>query len=293
MTFYAVTVVYLSLSHIQRLHGVVYEVMTENNPQLMAYLSPYNQILWKRQQRPAVKDNYITLFSYFYCFFSESLYCVNVLVAECHRHATDVTKLSPFLVFMGLLIIFSPTFGWNTSCEGLLLHFFVFQIWMSVRTGHTCAATTVTVTTPWARIAVRARMDSLEMDSTAQVTRSKGHPPLHLEWHLIWFMYASRWHGLCLFAITIADSDECAENSNLCENGHCLNMPGGFRCECDMGFFPTHDGKACEGKAVPHCSVTIVKCCFSAWRCTFSKQTLRLYGTCEKILCRCKNVLHF
>lgn len=112
--------------------------------------------------------------------------------------------------------------------------------------------------------------------------------PLQLELHLIWFMYASRWHGLCLFAITIADSDECAENSNLCENGHCLNMPGGFRCECDMGFFPTPDGKACEGKAVPHCSVTIVKCCFSVWRCSFSKQALPLYGTCEKILCRCK-----
>uniref|UniRef100_A0A3Q0T1D8 Fibrillin 1 n=1 Tax=Amphilophus citrinellus TaxID=61819 RepID=A0A3Q0T1D8_AMPCI len=43
-----------------------------------------------------------------------------------------------------------------------------------------------------------------------------------------------------------ADSDECAENSNLCENGHCLNLPGGFRCECDMGFITTPDGKACE-----------------------------------------------
>ncbi|KAM9409241.1 fibrillin-1 isoform 1-T1 [Pholidichthys leucotaenia] len=43
-----------------------------------------------------------------------------------------------------------------------------------------------------------------------------------------------------------SDSDECAENSNLCENGHCLNLPGGFRCECDMGFITTVDGKACE-----------------------------------------------
>lgn len=45
-----------------------------------------------------------------------------------------------------------------------------------------------------------------------------------------------------------ADSDECAENSNLCESGHCLNLPGGYRCECDMGFIPTADGKSCDGK---------------------------------------------
>ncbi|TKS69600.1 Fibrillin-1 MP340 [Collichthys lucidus] len=43
-----------------------------------------------------------------------------------------------------------------------------------------------------------------------------------------------------------SDSDECADNGNLCESGHCLNLPGGFRCECDMGFIPTSDGKACE-----------------------------------------------
>uniref|UniRef100_A0A3Q4C0E7 Uncharacterized protein n=1 Tax=Mola mola TaxID=94237 RepID=A0A3Q4C0E7_MOLML len=43
-----------------------------------------------------------------------------------------------------------------------------------------------------------------------------------------------------------SDTDECAENSNLCESGHCLNLPGGFRCECDMGFIATPDGKACD-----------------------------------------------
>lgn len=48
--------------------------------------------------------------------------------------------------------------------------------------------------------------------------------------------------------VVTADSDECAENSNLCESGHCLNLPGGYRCECDMGFIPTADGKACDGK---------------------------------------------
>lgn len=41
--------------------------------------------------------------------------------------------------------------------------------------------------------------------------------------------------------------DECADNVNLCENGQCLNAPGGYRCECEMGFTPTEDSKACEG----------------------------------------------
>lgn len=58
--------------------------------------------------------------------------------------------------------------------------------------------------------------------------------------------------ALSLCVITITDTDECAENSNLCESGHCLNLPGGFRCECDMGFIPTPDGKACEGKTLQH-----------------------------------------
>lgn len=46
------------------------------------------------------------------------------------------------------------------------------------------------------------------------------------------------------------DTDECAENVNLCESGHCLNIAGGYRCECDMGFIPTADGKACEGETL-------------------------------------------
>lgn len=43
---------------------------------------------------------------------------------------------------------------------------------MSAPMGHTCATTMLTVSTPWAHIAVCARMDSLEMDSTAQVTHT-------------------------------------------------------------------------------------------------------------------------
>lgn len=35
---------------------------------------------------------------------------------------------------------------------------------------------------------------------------------------------------------TCKDIDECANDNTLCENGHCLNYPGSFRCECEMGF---------------------------------------------------------
>jgi len=49
------------------------------------------------------------------------------------------------------------------------------------------------------------------------------------------------------FLFVFTDLDECSENLNLCENGQCLNAPGGYRCECDMGFLPSPDGKACEG----------------------------------------------
>lgn len=48
--------------------------------------------------------------------------------------------------------------------------------------------------------------------------------------------------------------DECADNVNLCENGQCLNAPGGYRCECEMGFTPSEDSRACQGaaRAPPH-----------------------------------------
>uniref|UniRef100_A0A8C2EZW0 Fibrillin 2b n=1 Tax=Cyprinus carpio TaxID=7962 RepID=A0A8C2EZW0_CYPCA len=46
--------------------------------------------------------------------------------------------------------------------------------------------------------------------------------------------------------VVCPDMDECADNVNLCENGQCLNAPGGYRCECEMGFTPTEDSKACQ-----------------------------------------------
>lgn len=49
--------------------------------------------------------------------------------------------------------------------------------------------------------------------------------------------------------LSSTDVDECAENVNLCENGQCLNAPGAFRCECEMGFTPASDSKSCQGEA--------------------------------------------
>lgn len=45
-----------------------------------------------------------------------------------------------------------------------------------------------------------------------------------------------------------SDRDECAEDVGLCENGQCLNAPGGYRCECEMGFNPVEDHRICQGE---------------------------------------------
>lgn len=41
--------------------------------------------------------------------------------------------------------------------------------------------------------------------------------------------------------ISCDEIDECVENPTLCENGHCINFPGGYRCQCDMGFMNPDD----------------------------------------------------
>lgn len=55
--------------------------------------------------------------------------------------------------------------------------------------------------------------------------------------------------------------DECADNVNLCENGQCLNAPGGYRCECEMGFTPTEDSRACQGAALALPRFPSALCC--------------------------------
>ena len=32
------------------------------------------------------------------------------------------------------------------------------------------------------------------------------------------------------------DIDECSEDLVVCQNGLCLNYPGGYKCDCEMGF---------------------------------------------------------
>ena len=39
-----------------------------------------------------------------------------------------------------------------------------------------------------------------------------------------------------------------ALGKQLCVNGQCLNSPGAYECECDMGFFPNERRDQCEGR---------------------------------------------
>ena len=44
----------------------------------------------------------------------------------------------------------------------------------------------------------------------------------------------------------VSDMDECLLDPELCRNAQCVNYPGGYRCECDMGF--TLVNQTCVGK---------------------------------------------
>jgi len=48
------------------------------------------------------------------------------------------------------------------------------------------------------------------------------------------------------------DINECALNSGLCSNGRCVNIEGGYRCDCFTGFETSPDGKSCQGKEIHH-----------------------------------------
>lgn len=50
------------------------------------------------------------------------------------------------------------------------------------------------------------------------------------------------------------DVDECAEGAagagageGRCAPGVCINTDGGFVCDCDAGYEPSDDGRACIG----------------------------------------------
>ena len=45
----------------------------------------------------------------------------------------------------------------------------------------------------------------------------------------------------------ISDVDECKRDTNLCENGRCINTPGSFRCDCNTGYRYNQTAHTCEG----------------------------------------------
>ena len=62
-----------------------------------------------------------------------------------------------------------------------------------------------------------------------------------------------------------ADVDECSSVAGVCNNGRCINMAGGYRCECHPGYRPTSDHKHCIGLYIftiaPAVVFIIVFCC--------------------------------
>ena len=47
-----------------------------------------------------------------------------------------------------------------------------------------------------------------------------------------------------------ADIDECAENTDGCEQ-MCTDTDGSFECSCGDGFSVSSDGKSCDGECAP------------------------------------------
>ena len=74
----------------------------------------------------------------------------------------------------------------------------------------------------------------------------------HAPPHSTMSSYAS---ALSLLSFSTADIDECATGASMCTaNSHCVNTPGSFNCECDVGFQAS--GNLCVGKCC--CAVGIV-----------------------------------
>lgn len=48
------------------------------------------------------------------------------------------------------------------------------------------------------------------------------------------------------------DINECAVDAGICQNGHCFNLQGSYRCDCFEGYEPTPDRKSCVGKQIIH-----------------------------------------
>ncbi|CAH0559244.1 unnamed protein product [Brassicogethes aeneus] len=54
------------------------------------------------------------------------------------------------------------------------------------------------------------------------------------------------------------DINECAVDENICQNGRCINLQGGYRCDCFDGFESSPDGKRCVDKRLDLCYRTLI-----------------------------------
>ncbi|XP_026682343.1 fibrillin-2-like, partial [Diaphorina citri] len=83
------------------------------------------------------------------------------------------------------------------------------------------------------------------------------------------------------------DIDECTDNTNYCENGHCLNYPGSFRCECEMGFMNPDDKNEQACIDINECQMFNNLCVYGRCENTFDINecqmfnNLCVYGRCE------------
>ena len=64
-----------------------------------------------------------------------------------------------------------------------------------------------------------------------------------------WFVFTSQLAVSFVHIVTkpSSDIDEC-DDIGACANGDCQNTRGGFVCDCNQGFVPVNDNKACEGE---------------------------------------------
>lgn len=63
------------------------------------------------------------------------------------------------------------------------------------------------------------------------------------------------------------DVNECQTIPGVCQNGRCLNLQGGYRCQCQPGYRVSADGKRCIGKSDKICHQAWVNP--SCWRNNF------------------------
>lgn len=43
------------------------------------------------------------------------------------------------------------------------------------------------------------------------------------------------------------DVNECLLDTDLCQDGICVNTEGSFTCKCNPGYEPSYDRKSCIG----------------------------------------------